>query len=294
VARELPLADPAVVELLRRHRDLVSVCYHGCDHDGYEFYAPDAGRTRYRPRLLGDQRRALERAVELGRQFTRAGGLELDRVMVFPYGVGPPELFGDLHRLGFVGTSNHRDKYPPGSAVPDDPDLGLRPADLAWAGFPLLWRRGIDDGGYLLDLLLGRPALSFAHAPTLGGDLGPFVDLADRINRATSGAAIWCSLDEVARHAYLQRRRPDGGWEVLMTANEACLHNPDPEPRTVAVRRPHRPPGSVFEVDAGKHGRDLVTVSVPAGGVTVVRLLAAGAPPALAGRRRCTIFPGTG
>jgi hypothetical protein len=294
VARELPLADPAVVELIRRHPDLVSVCYHGCDHDGYEFYAPDAQRTRYRPRPLPDQRRALDRAVELGRQFTRAGGLELDRVMVFPYGVGPAELFSDLHRLGFVGTSNYRDKYPPGSPPPDDPDLGLRPADLAWAGFPLLWRRGIDDGGYLLDLLLGRPALSFAHTHTLGGDLGPFLELAGRINQATRGAATWCSLDEVARHAYLQRRRPDGCWEVLMTANEACLHNPDPEPRTVVVRRPHRPPGSVFEVDEGRRGHDVVTVGVPAGGSTVVRLVAPGWPPALAGRRRCSIFPETG
>jgi hypothetical protein len=79
-----------------------------------------------------------------------------------------------------------------------------------------------------------------------------------------------------------------------MTANEACLHNPDPEPRTVVVRRPHRPPGSVFEVDEGRRGHDVVTVGVPAGGSTVVRLVAPGWPPALAGRRRCSIFPETG
>jgi hypothetical protein len=289
VPRELALADAAVVELLRRHPDLLSACFHGCDHEGYEFYAPDALNTRYRPRPLADQRQALDRAVEHARRFTQAQGLELERVMVFPYCVGPAELFGDLQRLGFVATCNYGDKYPPGSAQPVDPDLGLRPADLAWAGFPLLWRRGLRDQGYLLDLLLGRPLLTFGHTGALGADFGPFVERADRINQATGGAAIWCDLDEVARHAYLQRHRPDGLWEVLMTTNEACLHNPDPEARAVVVNRPQRPLGSVFEVD-GMRSRDLTSVVVPARGVSVVRLVTAAEGPALAGPRCCSLF----
>jgi O-antigen/teichoic acid export membrane protein len=288
VPRELAMADPAVVGLLRRHRELLTACYHGCNHDSYEFYSPEATRTRYRPRPLSDQRRLLEHAVECGRKFEEVQGVELERVMVFPYGVGPAEIFGDLHRLGFLGTCNYSDKYPPGSKRPDDADLGLRPADLAWAGFPLLWRRSVEDGGHLIDLLLGRPLLAFAHTPSLGADFAPFVELAERINQSTGGAATWCGLDEVARHAYLQRRRPDGVWEVLMTTNEACFHNPEPEPRTFAVRRPHLPPRVFFEVD-GKRVPDSTPITVPGRGNAVVRLVSVGEAPALAGRQRCSI-----
>jgi hypothetical protein len=77
-----------------------------------------------------------------------------------------------------------------------------------------------------------------------------------------------------------------------MTTNEACLHNPGPEPRTVLVERPQRPPDTVFEVD-GKRDHDLTRVVVPPGGVTVVRLVAAADEPALAGRRSCSLFPST-
>jgi hypothetical protein len=272
VPRELRLADPAVVALLRRHPDLLSACYHGCDHDAYEFYAPEAPGTRYRSRPLSAQRRALERAVRFGGDFAEAHGQKLDRVMVFPYGPGPAAIFPDLRRLGFIATSNFRDKFPPGSARPDDPDLGLRPADLAWAGFPLLWRRSVEDQGYLLDLVLGRPALTFAHQGELGRDFGPFVQRADAINRATAGAARWGGLEEIARHAYLQRRLPDRTWEVLMTGDEACLHNPGFEPRRVSVRRPCTPPDAAFDV-SGQTRRHPGEVVVPAGGTVLVRMV---------------------
>lgn len=75
-----------------------------------------------------------------------------------------------------------------------------------------------------------------------------------------------------------------------MTANEACLHNPEPEPRTVAVHRPHRPPDCDLEVEGVPVvGEPLVTI--PAHGTAVVRLVAGGDQPLLPGRRRCSIFP---
>src|SRR5207237_4176233 len=162
--------------------------------------------------------------------------------------------------------------------------------DVAWAGFPLLWRRGVDDQGYLLDVFLGRPILSTGHLPMLGEDVWSCVELADRVNQATRGGAAWRSLDEVARHAYLQRQRPDGDWEALMTSNEACLHNPDPAPRSVVVHRPSTPPGMVLMVD-GERVAAPATVTVRPGGTAVVRLVVAGVSPALGGRNRCSIFP---
>jgi O-antigen/teichoic acid export membrane protein len=292
IPRELPLADASVPELLRRHPDLLSACYHGCDHDGYEFYAPDARRTRHAARPLAAQREALRRAVERGRAFTARHGVELDRVMVFPHGPGPAAILPELRRLGFVGSANFADKEPPGSERPGDEDLGLRPADVAWSGFPLLWRRGVHDRSIAVDLLLGRPVLAFAHPRDVGPDFQPLVERAAAVARLTGGRAVWCGLDEVARHAYLQRRRPDGRWQVLMTANEACLHNPDPEPRTYAVLRPHRPPETGLEV-AGALAAGEAAVTVAPGRTAVVRVVA-GDPPPLAARRRCSIFPGSG
>jgi O-antigen/teichoic acid export membrane protein len=293
VPRELELAEEAVVRRLRESPEHLSACYHGCDHAGYEFYLTGGSRLRYAARPLAQQRRALWRAVEHGRRFARRRGVELDRVMVFPYGPGPARLFPDLHRLGFVASANYGDKYPLEAAVPAEPDLGLRPADLAWEGFPLLWRRGLADSGYLLDLVLGRPVLLFAHARDLGRDFGPFVERAAVIDRASRGGVRWRSLDEVARHAYLERRDPEGCWRVLMTASEACLHNPDDRPRRVAVERPHRPPGSVARVDGGLLSGDAagcLEVIVPARATATVRLLAGGPGPALPGRRGCSVF----
>jgi hypothetical protein len=291
VPRELRLAEELVVRRMRDQPGLLSACYHGCDHDGYEFYLSSGTRTPYSSRPLEKQRAALWRAVEHGRRFAAARDCQLDRVMVFPYGVGPASIFGDLHRLGFLATCNLGDKYPLEAPVPAEPHLGLRPADLAWEGFPLLWRRRLSDEGYLLDLLLGRPVLLFAHARALGRDFAPLAERARAINRVTHGAVVWRGLDEVARHAYLQRSAPGSGWEVLMTANEACLHNPSREPRICAVTRPHLPKESVVEVEGVVRDPEVpLHVTVPAGGTAVVRLVAGGAASALPGRLRCTLF----
>ena len=291
VPRELELAEEAVVRTLRDRSGLLSACYHGCDHAGYEFYRTGGSRLRYAVRPLDEQRRALRRAVDLGLRFAGRHGVELDRVMVFPHGVGPAALLPELRRLGFVASANYGDKYPLEAPVPPDPDLGLRPADLAWEGFPLLWRRGLADRGFLLDLVLGRPVLVFSHPRHLGGDLGPFVERAEAIERATRGRAVWGSLDEVARHAHLRRRDPASGWRVLMTGDEACLHNPGPEPLTCTVERPRLPPGAGLAVDGRLGpGGPVLRVEVPANGRTVVRV-AGGATPALPPRGRCSIGP---
>jgi len=279
VPRELALADAAVVRRLRDDPCHLSACYHGCDHSGYEFYLTSGAGTRYAPRPLEEQRRALRRAVDHGRAFGRRHRLEVDPVMVFPYGVGPAGLFPELHRLGFLATCNYGDKYPLEAPVPADPDLGLRPADLAWEGFPLLWRRGLEDGGYLLDLVLGRPLLLFAHRGDLGRAFAPLVERADVINRAAGGAVRWRSLGEIARHAYLQRLEPGAGWAVLMTGNEACLHNPDHAPRTYTVTRPNQPDGSVLEVDGAVQPEERPRVVVAPGETALVRLVSGeGAP----------------
>ena len=295
IPAELKLAEPTVVAQLLENPETLSACYHGCDHNGYEFYRSEGRRLRYRVRSLAEQRAALRLAVEHGLKLGQRSGYELDRVMVFPHGLGPAAILPDLYRLGFVASCNLDNRYPLEAPLPDDEYLGLRPADTAWAGFPLLWRRELDDAGHVLDLFVGRPLLTFEHRQPLGKRFLPFVQRAAEINRLTRDAVAWRSLEEVARHAYLQRRDPRRGWEVLMASNEACLHNPDPEPSSCCVWRPDLPGDAAFEIDGERSTkRSPFEVTVPAGGNTVVRLLPSGTAARLRPRVGCSIFPGAG
>jgi len=288
IPRELGLSDAGVLRLLRSKPARLSACHHGNDHSGYEFYAAQRGRHRFRHRSLAEQRRALREAVGRSRSFAAATGVRLDRVMVFPHGLCAESMLPALQDLGFLASCNWLDRYPLEALVPDDTDLGMRPADTAWEGFPLLWRRQAPDGGVLLDLFLGRPALLFCHPQEVRGGLpAELLQRVAELNAAGAGQVAWRGLEEVARHAYLQRRLADGSWEVLMTANEACLHNPDPEPRTYRVTRPHLPAGSRLSS---------AVVTVASGTSGLVRVLggrvAAQEDVLPDGAGGCSIFPG--
>ena len=278
IPRELGLAEPQVVAMLRDHTRWLSACYHGSDHRGYEFYLPEAKRMRYGGRPLAAQKRALLRAAENARRFSERSGVALDRVMVFPHGIGSPQVFGTLQSLGFTSSCNSDDRYPLGAPVPSDFDLGLRPSDLAWEGFPLMWRRGLPDRAFILDLFLGRPLITFGHTKALGPDIQRFADRADELHRIAGEELRWSGLEDIALHSYLQRRDPASGWRVLMLSNEICLHNPDPRPRTYSVERQHLPFGSALVSDAGPTGAsEQVTVTVPPGGTRKVRVAGPGA-----------------
>ncbi|HVS44797.1 MAG TPA: oligosaccharide flippase family protein [Candidatus Dormibacteraeota bacterium] len=265
IPRELELADRATVALLAAHPTRFSACYHGNDHSGYEFYLPTARRERFRARTLEGQRSAIAQAVSRGRTFWERTGLALDRVMVFPHGLGPVEALCALQSAGFLATCNFDDRDPLGAARPADPFLGLRPAETAWSALPLLQRRGLPDHGFVYDLFLGRPAISFSH--DLHDDLEPVRSRARQIDTLCGDRVHWRSLEDIARHAYLQRRAPDGAWEVLMTANEVCLHNPSAEPRVTRVRRPHLPPG--WTLGAAHDGSSIAVVVPPRATATV-------------------------
>jgi hypothetical protein len=290
VPAELGLVQGAVLSQLRQHPELVTACYHGWNHDGYEFYRSSGSHLGFRTRPLAVQREALDRAVREGRRFAEKTGYELDRVMVFPHGIGPAAILPDLSSLGFVASCNLDNRYPLEAEVPADPYLGMRPADTAWSGFPLLWRRGIGDSGYVLDLFMGRPVLAMRHRRQLGRRLLPFVDRAQEISRLARGSVAWRGVDEVARHAYWQRLDPQAGWQLLMTTNEACLHNPGPDQQTFTVCRPDLPPGSWFETDDGVvEAADGMRVTVPAGRTATIRVLPRPITPPLPTRHTCSL-----
>lgn len=289
IPRELELAEPAVVDLLRVNGRWLSACYHGSDHSGYEFYLPATKESRYRARSLGAQQSALRRAVARGERFARRTGLALDRVMVFPHGIGSPQIFSSIQALGFVAACNFDDRYPLGAPPPDTFDLGMRPADLAWAGFPLIWRRGLPDRMYLLDLFLGRPAITFGHVKKLGAGMEPFARRADEIHRLGGGGVRWTSLEDISRHSYMQRHDPGLGWQVAMFSNEICLHNPGPRSRSYRVERANTPDGYSLVADGAESvdGTGLM-VTIPPGEARTVRLVSPFSRSLSAGRQ-CSI-----
>jgi len=277
IPRELDVAEPEVVDLILRNATWLSACYHGSDHNGYEFYLSSAKDSRHRARSLSSQRAALHRAVSRGERFAARTGLALDRVMVFPHGVGPPEIFPALQSLGFLATCNYDDRYPLGMPTPDDYDLGMRPADLAWEGFPLIWRRGLPDQMFRLDLFLGRPAITFGHARALGPDLAPFVERAQKLHSIGGDGVRWAGLEDIARHSYMQRHDPSLGWQVLMLSNEICLHNPEAKARTYRIVRANSPTGFELVAD-GPHTlvAGALTITIPPGSARTIRLAGAG------------------
>jgi hypothetical protein len=168
IPRELSVAEPKTIRLLAENHTRLSACYHGNDHSGYEFFASDNERSRFRNRPIPHQQAGAREAVARGRAFAAKTGHALDRVMVFPHGVGAAVLLAELGRLGFLASANWLDRYPLAFPPPTDPLLGMRPADIAWDGFPLLWRRQIEDQTFAFDLFAGRPALFFTHRRGLG------------------------------------------------------------------------------------------------------------------------------
>lgn len=271
IPRDLNLAERDVVQLLRQHPSRLSACYHGNNHDGYEFYLPQARRLRWRSRQLAEQERALREAAERGDRFAQRTGYQLERVMIFPHGIGPVALLPRLAEAGFVATCNACDRYPLEAPSPKDFDAGMRPADLEWAGFPLIWRRPLADRTFTFDLFVGRPVIAFAHRGEVGRQLLPFVERASQVNAMADGKVLWCGLEEIARHCYVQRLDPQDGWQVQMMADEICLHNPDSTTRLYRVQRPYRPAGSLLAAD-GVAGEGDLQVAVGAGTTATVRL----------------------
>jgi hypothetical protein len=289
VPRELARAEAATVRLLADNHNRVSACYHGNDHDGYEFFVSDNGPSRFRSRALTAQRAALRQAAARGNAFARRTRQALDRVMVFPHGVGPAAILGELGRLGFLASSNWLDRYPLASPRPPCTDLGMRPADVAWDGFPLLWRRPLEDETFAFDLFIGRPVLHFTHRRQAGANLVALRELAGRINDVALDRVRWRGLEDVARHAYVHRHRAAAQrWDVLMTANLACLHNNDRDTRRYHVYRPHLARAMRLAASGVTSAGAEIEVDVDPGQTVLVKVIGAEVaelPDPLAGRR---------
>ncbi|MCX6953248.1 MAG: hypothetical protein NTV51_13935 [Verrucomicrobia bacterium] len=219
---------PAVVELLRAHREHFSLAVHGNNHDRYEFYRYEARPCdNHRPKPLAEQAFNVRQALARMEAFERSAGLAFDRVMVFPHGICPAATLRELKRRGYWATYNYHN-VPLGETPPADPVLSLRTVNADWYGFPAVRRaypEKYPEEMIAIDLFLGNPVMFMGHQDTFFGGIDAFNPHA-RIVNARQPAAQWKSLGEISRRLHLLRWLDGRHCDVRLLSRHALVENP--------------------------------------------------------------------
>jgi hypothetical protein len=158
--------------------------------------------------------------------FHQRTGLDYDRVMVFPHGIGPAATLGILKEHGFWATANYSN-VPLGERPPADPAVGLRSANAEWDGFPALRRnypQNYSEEAVAVDLFLGNPVLFMAHQDLFFGGIDAFNPDARRVNERQP-AVRWTSLGEISRHLHLLRWLGGSRCDVRLVSRHAKIEN---------------------------------------------------------------------
>jgi hypothetical protein len=223
---------PEVVALFQSHPDRYSVCVHGNNHAHREF-------GEYRRNSLSDQIADIKQGIARMERFTAITHIPYDRFMVFPHAVAPEPTFAALSTYGFLGTANSSN-IPLGEPFPSDPIFFLRPYTTNYGGLLSLYRYPAAGEVPHLELaihaFLGNPILFYEHASLFRSGISAFDAHADFINQIQPDTK-WTNLGEIARHAYLLRKRTNGDVEVLMLSREMELENSTDAAQVFYVRR---------------------------------------------------------
>ena len=164
-----------VIDIIRSHADLFSLCIHGNDHDHQEFY-PDDEQSK--------QQKKIQQALARMEAFKKITGIPYDRVMVFPHGMAPEMTVRMIQKFNFLATIN---------AVPV-PLLsqefvgtlnGIILTKSQANNMPILWgyppygRQSWEIG---LDLFLGNPVLFYTHHDFFETGMNAFNPIARLVN----------------------------------------------------------------------------------------------------------------
>jgi hypothetical protein len=243
-------SDASVVAMFHQHPDRYSLVQHGNNNDNYEFYYyEDFDGALFPPRPLIDQRADIQEGLLRMVRHRELTGLPFGRVMIFPYGISPPETLEVLKEYNFMATVNGQD-MPLGAEPSSDQDFDMRPANMDYESFPVIWRRSVSPlgtnpelGRYIrnaaFDLFIDKPALFYSHAyddELFQTGIDTFSPLADAINGLT-GDVEWASLGDIILHLSLQKQNDDGSVSVTMYANQLELANESNEPVTYHVSK---------------------------------------------------------
>jgi hypothetical protein len=267
-------SEPQVVSLFREHAKRFSICIHGNNHDGYEFYKYETEvEDPWPAKPLDLQEANIKQALARMGEFKRLTGLPWDRIMVFPHGIAPAKTLGLLKKYNFLATSNARN-VPLGSDEPNDVLFRLKPLTLSFENFASLRRnaaKGRTKADIAIDLFLGNPILLYGHHNLFQGGIDSFNRIADVVNN-TEPSVKWQSLGFIARHLYLKRIRDDGNYDVRAFCRSIELENTQKHDLIYFVRKEESfsPPVRQVTVDGElypykKSGGDLsLTIAIPA------------------------------
>lgn len=223
---------PEVIKLFKDHPDRFSVTVHGNNHDHQEF-------PSLQKRSLEIQTANLRQALARMDRFQSSTNLPYDRVMVFPHSIAPEATLGELKRHNYLATANSRN-VPLGASEPDDPQFGLRPTTLAFAGFPTIRRYSaeipIRSAELAVNVFLGNPVLFYIHQEYFAEGITRFNAIADTLNQLEP-RTVWTGLGEIARNLYLQKLRDDGAYDVKAFTNQIRLENKTPRDRRFVVEK---------------------------------------------------------
>ena len=214
-------SEPAMVALFREHPDRYSICVHGDNHDHQEF-----GPVSTRP--LAGQIKDMKQGLARMAEFQRLTNLPWDPVMVFPHKMSPTATLANLRRYNYWSTVNTINIPSDVAAVPADPEIGLRPATLAFADFPSVRRYSAEEAfpHWLLamDAFLGNPILLYSHQAFFSDGIGDFDSFADEVNHLQPDTN-WSGLGDITQHLYLEKLRDDGNYDVDLFTATARLTN---------------------------------------------------------------------
>jgi len=263
--------NSATVAAFQQNGEKLSVCVHGCDHNGGEF------STRSTSPLDRKLKTATYR-MDLLRERT---GLQHDRVMVFPQGAFSPETGAALKGNGFLAAVN-TEIAPAGDACNETTIADLWSlAILRYGGFPIFTRRYIVDGieNFAFDGLLGKPCFIAGHHDLFrdhGGELSEFL----RKLKALNWNLSWRTLADAVRHSYAIQHR-HGAISAKMFSEAVVIENKQAVRQKMTVVKEEAegsPAGSVTVnqegVDCEKVGGHLqFAVDIPPGGTAEIRCI---------------------
>ncbi len=226
-----------VAALLRAHKNHFSICIHGDDHSHQEFAGAEGSS-------IVEQSHKIRQAIARMDQFSTLTGLPYDRFMIFPHKVAAEETFAKLSEYGFLGTANSI-HVPADKQFPSDPLFLLRPYTRNYGNLLSIFRYSaetkISREDIAVHLFLGNPILFYGHQQLFEQGISAFDDDADFVNR-TDPSVRWASLGDIARHAYLTRKRDDGRYDIRMLSDEATVESL-PVGSVLYIEQPNSLPG---------------------------------------------------
>jgi hypothetical protein len=199
--------------LMRDNPDVLSLVYHGVDHRKSEFESDID--------LPGAQA-ALRQAIARMERHRERTGVEHASVMTFPHGDCSDTWLTAMRNVGFDAALASRALPFAHETGLDNPLYELLPAELTFAGFPVVNRFKCESAKehLLFQAWLGKPLIIYTHHEYFSDGLEQCLGLARFLN--THVQPTWRDIGSLLADNY-QQRSAGGGTEVRVFSNRVAI-----------------------------------------------------------------------